>query len=157
MESSTDSESAETWSKFGDEAENHQKHAETTTASTVKAEDADHATVKSSQANESASPMAAQHKGAPEHEPGRPHTSLDSDQCEVTSEKDEEATVDVEGEMACIGFAIAKSACLLPQFRIEDNLNNAMMVPMLDACTAKELAALTTCMDNLFTLRPLRT
>ena len=61
-------------------------------------------------------------------------------------------------ELAAIGFALAKSASLLPEFATHARSGNcidaAWMKPMTGACTETDRAALNSCMTALFTRKP---
>ena len=61
-------------------------------------------------------------------------------------------------ELGAIGFALAKSASLLPEFSTcahsRDCINAAWMKPMTGACTEADKDALMTCMMMFFTRKP---
>ena len=61
-------------------------------------------------------------------------------------------------ELAAVGFALAQSAALLPEFSTRAQSQNcidaAWMKPMTGACTEADREALTSCMTTFFTRRP---
>ena len=90
-------------------------------------------------------------KEAPAEERPDADEALDADE----SSEHDEAHLD---QLGAIGFALAKSSALLPEFQTRAHSRNcidaAWMKPMTGTCTEEDKDNLNNCMDLFFTRRP---
>ena len=112
--------------------------------------------------------MLSEHAvGAPDQ--GRAEQAPELEQDDASSrcslewyEKDAEETPGTDealfDHLGAIGFALAKSAALRPEFRPQTKSRNAIdgcwMKPMTGTCTEEDKDNLNSCMDLFFTRRP---